>query len=676
MSTVKRLLVGKPLASSEEGHQRLGKLVALAVFASDAISSTAYATEEILHVLVPLGGLEALEFLIPIAVIVVVLLAIVIISYRQTIFAYPSGGGSYVVSRDNLGITPSLVAGASLLVDYTLTVAVSVSAGVAAITSAFPGLRERRVELCLAFIVLLVAINLRGVKESGRLFAVPTYVYVLTLGALLLVGLARSFSGDLPPLEADQHALDELTHGGALLTGITAMALMRAFSSGAVALSGIEAISNGVPAFRKPEARNASITLVCMGFILAGFFFGISVLAHRLRPTVQEGGETLLSIMAGTVFGSSSFAYFTLQAATAAILILAANTAFNAFPSMSSILAKDGYLPRQLHNRGDRLVYSNGVLVLAGAAALLVVAFGGITTALIPLYAVGVFTGFTLSQAGMVRHHLRVREPGWRRNTTVNGVGAVATFLVLAVVVVSKFTIGAWIPAIVIPLIVILLRGIHRHYEQVASVLAVPEGYRPLPHTHTVVVLVGGVHQGVLAALTYAKSLSPDRLIAFTVVSSTEDSQAIREQWDRYHLDVELELRYSPYRELTQPVLKYLDELDAAYENDIITVVVPEFVLSRWWEQLLHNQSALLLKGRLLFRRNTVVTSVPFHISDPLDEGNTVGFNERDRSATAVSGSSSVEGDGKGDGKGDAKGDGKGDGKAAGRDAEEPLRQP
>ncbi|HSH22988.1 MAG TPA: APC family permease [Acidimicrobiales bacterium] len=644
MSTLKRLLVGKPLASSEEGHQRLGKLVALAVFASDAISSTAYATEEILHVLVPLGGLEALEFLIPIALIVVALLAIVITSYRQTIFAYPNGGGSYVVSRDNLGVTASLVAGASLLVDYTLTVAVSVSAGVAAITSAFPELRPNRVALCLGFIALLVAINLRGVKESGRLFAVPTYVYVVTLGALLLIGLVRSFTGSLPELEVNQHALDELTHGGALLTGITAMALMRAFSSGAVALSGIEAISNGVPSFRKPESKNAAITLVYMGLILAGFFFGISVLAHRLKPTIEEGGETLLSIMAGSVFGGGSAAYFTLQAATAAILILAANTAFNAFPSMSSILAKDGYLPRQLYNRGDRLVYSNGVLVLAGAAAVLVVAFGGITTALIPLYAVGVFTGFTLSQWGMVRHHLRHREPGWRRNIVVNAVGAVATFAVLAVVVVSKFTIGAWIPAVVIPLIVVLLRAVHRHYQRVAAVLAVPEGYRPLPHTHTVVVLVGNVHQGVLAALTYAKSLSPDRLIALSVVSNSEESEALREQWEQYHLDMELDLRYSPYRELTQPVLKYLDELDATYENDIITVVVPEFVLSRWWEQLLHNQSALLLKGRLLFRRNTVVTSVPFHISGPLgDDGPGVGFNERDEPATEVAGSSSFQ---------------------------------
>nr|MBA2437110.1 amino acid permease [Acidimicrobiia bacterium] len=380
--------------------------------------------------------------------------------------------------------------------------------------------------------------------------------------------------------------------------------------------------------------KNASATLVTMGVILASFFFGISVLAHRLRPTVEEGGETLLSIMAGEVFGGSSVMYFALQAATAAILILAANTAFNAFPSLSSILARDGYLPRQLYNRGDRLVFSNGILLLAAAAGILIVVFGGITNALIPLYAVGVFTGFTLSQSGMVRHHLRVREKGWKRNTAVNAVGAVATFVVLAVVVVSKFTIGAWIPAIVIPMIVFLLRAIHRHYQRVAALLHVPEGYRPLPHTHTVVVLVGTIHQGVLAALTYARSLAPDRLIALSVVSSPEASQEIADQWQRHHLEgIELERRYSPYRELTQPVLKYLDELDAAYENDIITVVVPEFVLGRWWEHSLHNQSALMLKGRLLFRRNTVVTSVPFHLTGPRVESESgAGFNEPGKS--------------------------------------------
>ncbi len=613
LPTFKRLLVGRPLASSEEGHQRLPKVVALAVFASDAISSTAYATEEILLVLTPLIALEALEYLIPIAVIVVALLVIVITSYRQTIFAYPQGGGSYVVSRENLGVLPSLVAGASLLVDYVLTVAVSVSAGVAAITSAVPGLLDQRVLLCLFFITLLALANLRGVKESGRLFAVPTYLYVLALGALLLVGLVRSYTGDLDALEPDRRSLDQLTEGGALVGAVTALALMRAFSSGAVALSGIEAISNGVPAFRRPESRNAGATLVWMGVILATFFFGISVLAHRLRPTVSED-ETLLSIIATAVFGDGSGPYFLLQVTTAAILVLAANTAFNAFPSMSSILAKDGYLPRQLYNRGDRLVYSNGVLVLAAAAAVLVIAFGGRTTALIPLYAVGVFTGFTLSQAGMVRHHLRHREPGWRRNTVVNAVGAVATLVVTIVVVVSKFTIGAWIPAVLIPAIVLLLRAVHRHYQRVAAVLHVPDGYRPVRHTHTIVVLVGKVHQGVLAALTYATSLAPDRIVALSVVHDDDEVDTLHEEWARYDLDVELQIVYSPYRELSRPVLDFLDDLDARYDNDIITVVLPEFVLEHWWQQLLHNQSALLLKGRLLFRPDTVVTSVPFHL--------------------------------------------------------------
>ena len=613
MSSVKRLLVGPPLASSEEGHQRLGKIVALAVFASDAISSTAYATEEILHVLVPHIGMDALGYLIPISLIVMALLVIVITSYRQTIHAYPSGGGSYVVSRDNLGEIPSLVAGSSLLVDYVLTVAVSVSAGVAAITSAFPELRDQRVAICLGFIALLTVMNLRGVKESARAFALPTYVYVVSLGSLLAIGLARSTWGHLDALPVDEHALREITDQGRLLSGLTLILLMRAFSSGAVALSGIEAISNGVPAFRPPESKNASATLVWMGAILAAFFFGISVLANHLQPTVSED-ETVLSQLAGAVFGDGTVMYFVLQASTAAILILAANTAYNAFPSMGSILAGDRFLPTQLSNRGDRLVFSNGILVLAAAAAVLVIAFGGITTALIPLYAVGVFTGFTLSQTGMVQHHRTHREDGWRWKVGVNAVGALATGIVTLIVVVSKFTIGAWIPAVVIPIIVLLLKGVKRHYDSVSARLAVPTGYRPRHHTHTVVVPVRRIHQGVLAALTYAKSLAPDRLIAVSVVSGPEDADRVQRQWEEYDLDIELQTLYSPYRELAGPILAYLDVLDHEYQDDIITVVLPEFVLRRWYEQLLHNQSALLLKARLLFRPNTVVTSVPFHL--------------------------------------------------------------
>jgi len=516
-SILKRLLVGKPLASADESHQRILKVFALAIFASDAISSTAYATEEILHVLVPIAAEEALEYLIPISLVVMVLMAIVVSSYRQVIHAYPNGGGSYQVSSDNLGEKPSLVAGASLLVDYTLTVAVSISAGVAAITSAVPELRDQRVLLCLAFIALLTVANLRGLKESATVFAIPTYIYLATLTAVIGYGLYRSFTGDLDALSPVTERYEEFTEGGTLLTGVTVYALMRAFSSGAVALTGVEAISNGVPAFKKPEAKNAGITLVWMGAILAVAFFGISVLANRLQPTLNEE-ETILSIIAGSVFGDGSILYFVFQAATAGILLLAANTAFAGFPQIASILSRDGYLPRQLHNRGDRLVFSNGIVALAVVAGLLIVAFGGVTTALIPLYAVGVFCGFSLAQYGMCRFHKKHQQPGWKRGYVINMIGAVTTALVLVVVVVSKFTIGAWIPVVVIPVIAYVLTRVKRHYVRVEQALQLGPNYRSRRHTHTVVVLVGRVHRATMAALTYARSLAPDRLVALSVV--------------------------------------------------------------------------------------------------------------------------------------------------------------
>jgi amino acid transporter len=624
---LKRLLVGRPLSSAEQEHQRLIKTIALAVFSSDAISSTAYATEEILRVLVPLAAMKALDYLIPIAFIVCILLAIVAFSYRQTIFAYPSGGGSYIVSRENLGVNPSLVAGASLLTDYILTVSVSVAAGVAAITSAFPGLRHDTVPLCLVLILLITLANLRGVKESGRTFAVPTYVYIFSLALLVGIGLIRSFTGGLHKLPPDPATLAEITRQGKLMTGITLFALMRAFSSGAVALTGVEAISNGVPAFRRPESKNAATTLMWMAAILGGFFFGISVLAHRLAPTLQpEGRETILSILGRAVFGHNSPMYFVLQVSTAAILTLAANTAFADFPRLSSIIARDGYLPRQLFNRGDRLVFSNGVIVLAVLASVLLVVVKGEVTHLIPLYAVGVFTGFTLSQFGMVRHHLKEREPGWRGSMVINGVGAVATGIVLVVVAVSKFTKGAWLPIIVIPLLVVLLKGVKRHYDMVRASLAVPDDWRPPRLNHTVVVLVGGVHRGVLEAMAYARSLNPDHLVAVTVVSDEEEQERIAEAWADHGLDVPLDIVYSPYRELSRPILKFIDEIDARWDNDIVTVLIPEFVVKRWWEHILHNQTALFLKGRLLFREGVVVTSVPYHVrtekaAAPLDAG-------------------------------------------------------
>jgi amino acid transporter len=613
MSMVKRVLVGPPIATSEEHHQRLGKPTALAVFASDAISSTAYATEEILHVLVPLIGMAALGYLTPMSIVVMALLIIVIASYRQTIYAYPNGGGSYVVSRENLGTVPSLVAGASLLVDYILTVAVSVSAGVAAITSAFPEVAPERVLLCLGFVMLMTVANLRGVKESGRLFAGPTYLYVVMLGLLLAVGFARYFIGSLDTLPVDTGALHEFTGDGPL-QGLTTLMLLRAFSSGAVALTGIEAISNGVPAFRRPESRNASITLMIMGTILAVYFLGISVLSNLLKPTLSEE-QTILSTLGRAVFGDGSVPYYLLQAATFAILILAANTAFADFPRVASILANDSFLPRQLANRGDRLVFSNGIVALAVVAAGLIVLFGGVTTALIPLYAVGVFTGFTLSQTGMVVHHVREKASRWRGHLVMNAVGAVATGIVAIVVVTSKFTEGAWIPAALIPLIVAGFLLVGRHYGKVRAALSVDIGARVGPrHAHTVVVLVGGVNRGVLQAVAYARSMSPDTLLALSIVTSAEEERRIVDAWRDHEVPIALRTVFSPFRDLTQPILDALDELDDERPDDVITVVLPEFVVEHWWDQALHNQSALVLKAALRQRPNTVIASVPVQI--------------------------------------------------------------
>ncbi len=612
MAFVKRILVGRPLATTEMEHQRIPKMIALAVFSSDAISSTAYATEEILFV-VAVGGSSlalGLNTLVPIGIAVAVLLAIVVTSYRQTIYAYPSGGGSYVVSRENLGENPSLVAGASLLVDYILTVAVSISAGVAAIVSIpeFHGLEKHRVLLGLVLIGFISVANLRGIKESGRLFAVPTYIYIASLTALVLYGMYRVFIAD------DIHRINPSGFHGAVIGGtLSVFLLLKGFSSGAVALTGVEAISNGVPAFRRPESKNAANTLLWMGLILGTLFMGVQILAHHLGPYPSER-TTVMSQLGTAVWGAGTFMYVVLQFATAAILTLAANTAYADFPRLSSIIARDGYLPRQLANRGDRLVFSNGVLVLAAAAAVLIVAFGGLTNALIPLYAVGVFLSFTLSQAGMVRHHQKERERGFKRNMVVNAVGAVATFIVLIIVGGTKFTSGAWVPLVVIPLIVLLFKSIKRHYATVAEGLRVAPGFKPRRMNHTVVVLVGSVHRGVLEALAYARSLAPNHLVAVHVSSDEEDQAHIEEVWEEFGIDIPLEIVYSPYRELTRPVLRYIDELDARYENDVVTVLLPEFVVSHWWGNLLHGQSALLLKGRLLFRKGTVVTSLPYHL--------------------------------------------------------------
>jgi amino acid transporter len=613
VSLAKRILIGRPIATSEEGHQRLRKRIALPIFASDAISSTAYATDEVVLVLALQAGVGIAAFnrLVPIAIVVAILLTIVVLSYRQTIHAYPSGGGAYVVSRENLGEVPSLVAGASLLTDYILTVAVSVAGGVLAIQSAFGFDSQWRVPLCLLMIVVMTVANLRGLKESGSLFAPPTYLYIAMLVLLIVVGCYKIFVKDLGPIPIEDLS-EEAQHLSEGTKALGLMMLLRAFSSGAVALSGVEAVSNGVPAFRKPEARNASMTLAIMASILGVCFIGVSVLASHLHPLRGEEDATGIALMAEAIYGGKGFLFWVTQLATFAILILAANTAYQGFPGLSSIIARDGYMPRQLANRGDKLVFSNGVIFLAVAAGVLVAVFKGNISALIPLYAFGVFTGFTLSQAGMVRHHIKYKEGRWRASLAINAVGCVATATVAIVVVVSKFTEGAWIPAVLIPAMVIAFRAVNKHYTRVREAVVVMngEGYTPLRRTHLVVVLVGTVHKGVIEAVRYAKSLAPERLIAVSVVTDSDEQERLSKAWTDFGMPIELHTIASPYRELTQPVLEYLDELDAESPDDIITVVIPEFV-TQWKTQWLHNQSAFALKARLLYRPNTVVTSVP-----------------------------------------------------------------
>lgn len=620
VSVLKRVLIGKPIATAEEGHQRLRKRVALPIFASDAMSSTAYATDEILIVLLIQASAGAVAFnrLVPLAIVVAVLLFVVILSYRQTIYAYPSGGGAYIVSKENLGEMPALVAGASLLTDYILTVAVSVAGGVLAIQSAFGFDSSMRVPLCLAIIAVVTIANLRGLRESGTLFAPPTYLYVVMLAVLIIVGLYRVYFRDLGPIPLADLSQDgrELAEGAKTLS---VFLLLRAFSSGAVALSGVEAVSNGVQTFRKPESRNASLTLAIMGCILGSGFVGVSLLASRLKPFRGEHDATGIALMAEHVFGGRNVLFWVIQFATFGILVLAANTAYAGFPALSSIIARDGYLPRQMSNRGDKLVFSNGILFLAVSAAILIVAFKGNITALIPLYAFGVFTGFTLSQSGMVAHHFREREPKWKVSAIINGVGAACTGMVALVVVVSKFAKGAWIPAVLIPVMVVAFKSIADHYREVGATVRVGPEYKPSRHTHTVVVLVGTVNRGVLDAVQYARELAPDRLLAVSVVTGPDEQEALAEAWERFDMPIPVHTILSPYRELTGPVLSYLDELASDTVDDVITVIIPEFV-TQWKTQWLHNQSAFALKARLLYRPNTVVTSVPVIVDGKHDE--------------------------------------------------------
>ncbi|HEY8205366.1 MAG TPA: APC family permease [Pyrinomonadaceae bacterium] len=650
--TLKRLLVGKAKRTAQAIHERLTKKTGLAVFASDALSSTAYASEEILLVLAVVfayGQANAFNYVVPITLVIVIVLIIVAISYRQTIFAYPSGGGAYIVAKDNLGTTAGLVAAGALLVDYVLTVSVSISAGVAAITSAAQGtslawIENHKVFLCLVLIAFIALANLRGVRESGALFAGPTYSFVISFLFMLGYGLVHYYFHPTTAPPAPDLKLAEGYH----LQPLTWFLLLGAFSNGCVALTGTEAISNGIPAFKQPESRNAATTLAWMAVLLATMFVGTSVMAYLYQVHPRES-ETVISQFARTIFtGPMGWFYYVIQATTALILVLAANTSFADFPRLASLLARDRFLPRQFATRGDKLVFSNGIIILAVFAALLVIAFGGDTSRLIPLYAVGVFLSFTLSQSGMVRHWLRVgraaknvrasgaeakRNTGsletgkltdhlevlreaahWKKSIVVNGLGALATLVVLIVLVTTKFIHGAWIVVVLIPLLVALFRSIHRHYLDVAMQLTTEGLQKIRPVEHEVIVPISGIHRGVLQALEYAKTIAHGHVTALYINLDEEATQKLRAKWTGFVEGVELVVIASPYRSLVGPLTRYIDRRLTLHPDQVVTVVLPEFVPAKWWHHLLHNQSSLMLKGALLFKPNVIVISVPYHL--------------------------------------------------------------
>jgi amino acid transporter len=650
---LKRLVIGRAMRSEELHETLLPKRLALPIFASDPLSSVAYATQEILLVLT-LGGLTYLHFTPWIAVAVVVLLAVVVLSYRQVVHAYPTGGGSYEVVSTNLGPSAGLVVAASLLVDYVMTVAVSVASGVDNIISAVPRLAGHRVLLALAFVALLTAMNLRGVRESGRAFATPTYLF--TGGVLLMVvtGFVRYALGNAPLAETAHYGITPEPGSTDLAGAALVMLVLRAFSSGCTALTGVEAISNGVPAFRRPKSRNAAATMAAMGTIAIAMFAGVTALAllthvriatDSCRLTGLPGDchgytqRTVIAQIAAAVFGGEDSAgFYVIQTATALVLILAANTAFNGFPLLSSILAQHRYLPRQLHNRGDRLAFSNGILALAVVAGLLLWGYKANVTSLIHLYILGVFTAFTLSQLGMVRHWNReLREMGvpsagaeprargkdpalrrrYHRSRAVNAVGSVVTGLVLVIVLATKFTQGAWLAVLAAVVLWMTMRGIRRHYDATAAELAVtdPKGELTLPSRVLALVLVSRVHKPTLRALAYARAFKPDRLEALTVAVDRGEAAELERRWEEYGIGVPLKILDSPYREVTRPVVEYVRSIRRESPRDVVAVFIPEYVVGHWWENLLHNQSALWLKSRLMFTPGVMVISVPWQLT-------------------------------------------------------------
>jgi len=642
----KRLLVGRPMRSDRLHETELPKWLALPVFCSDPLSSVAYATESIL-VALSVGGLAILHLTSYIAAAVAVLLVVVVLSYRQTVYAYPNGGGAYVVASENLGRTAGLAAASALLVDYVLTVAVSVAAGVGNITSAAPSLDSAKLPISLGFVALLMLLNLRGLRESGQVFAIPTYGFVVGIYAMFAWAAYKGLAGETMRAQSAAYGIRQTSSTAGVLA---VLLILRAFANGCTALTGVEAISNGVPAFRRPKSRNAAQTLGGMAFLSVTMFVGITVLAltshvHMAESTSQYIGlphgadvPTAISQVSAAVFGKTFFFYWN-TVFTAGVLILAANTAFNGFPALASVLARDRFLPRQLYNRGDKLVFSNGIILLSLAAALLLIVFDASTQSLIHLYILGVFVSFTLSQAGMVRHWQRelgaggkggaagkggaggAADPAARRRTrrsqAINALGATVTGLVLVIVLFSKFLEGAWIVVVAMPLMFLMMRGIRRHYDRLAETLAPPDAVKlTRPSRNHVIVLVSRLHLPTIRALSYAKGLNPDVLEAVTVAVTPEEARSLREEWESHGVEVPLNIIDSPFREITRPVLGYVRSVRRASPRDVVTVVIPEYVVTRWWQQILHNQSALRIKARLLFQPGVAVTSVPWPLDD------------------------------------------------------------
>jgi len=603
---LKRWLVGYPLKTAQAEHERLSKRLALAVFSSDALSSVAYATEEILLVLVP-ASLAFAHFSIPLSMAIVALLAILTVSYSQIIFEYPQGGGAYVVSKSNLGEWPGLTAAASLMIDYVLAVAVSVAAGIAAITSAIPSLFPHRTVLGVLAIVLVLIVNLRGVRESGKVFAIPTYMFIVSILLMLGAGAGQLFFGTLTPLTPQTAAAETA------FESISLFLLLRAFSSGCTALTGVEVISNGVTAFHHPEPKNAALTMAMMAAVLGTLFLGISTMAYLIGVTPKED-ETILSQVAHAILGEG-FLYYLVQGTTMGILVLAANSAFAGFPRLASLLARDGFMPHQMAMMGDRLVFSNGVVILGLFSCLLIVLFAGDTHALIPLYAVGVFLSFTLSQAGMVRRWLLKRGPRWKGKLVVNGIGAAATAIATIIIASTKFAHGAWIVIVLIPLIIMMFRAIRSHYKAVADQVQLTRDARPpRPRRNLILIPIGAVNKAVVRAVDYARSRGGE-VRGVLIDVDKEETAVVEMKWAQWGCGVPLIVLPSPYRSILGALLDYVEENLDKDPECWITVVLPEILPARWWQNILHNQRALLLKGALLFKDRVVLTDVPFHLT-------------------------------------------------------------